>query len=226
MFVGGSSTHLRIWDVAREHCVSRVSVCPKQESVTTMASPWPGVGVVIVGASNGSLTMVDLRVPTASDGSLHPSWASHDPVMHSFDTSRAKRWVVKAACQRIGSCFEFVSGNISVRLCASVARSESPIDTAWPVFPDSSTGLCCCCYCYCYCCCCCCYCCCLCCCCCCYCYFCYCCCCCCCCCCCPSLGIVCSQVCCEPGMDVLVAMLSLSWLLLLLMLLLLLLPLA
>ncbi len=38
----------------------------------------------------------------------------NDPVLLSFDTSTSKRWVVKAAFQRIGSCHNFVSGDISV----------------------------------------------------------------------------------------------------------------
>ena len=118
LYVAGSSTHMRIWDVSREQCVSRINICPKRECVTTMASPWPGVGVVIVGASNGSLTMVDLRVPSIGDVST-TAWSGgnpNEPVMHSFDSSSARRWVVKAACQRIGSCYNFISGTISVRL--------------------------------------------------------------------------------------------------------------
>ncbi len=62
LYTAGSCTHMRVWDVQREQCVARVSVTGKRQCVTTIASPWPGLGVALVGTSAGSLTMVDLRV--------------------------------------------------------------------------------------------------------------------------------------------------------------------
>jgi hypothetical protein len=63
LFTAGSCSHMRVWDVQREQCVARVPVCAKRQCITTIATPWPGVGVALVGSSTGAVTMVDVRMP-------------------------------------------------------------------------------------------------------------------------------------------------------------------
>jgi WD40 repeat protein len=56
LYTAGSSTSLRIWDVNREQCVGRLHACDSNACVTSLASPWPGVGLVLIGDSLVCLT--------------------------------------------------------------------------------------------------------------------------------------------------------------------------
>jgi WD40 repeat protein len=91
LFAGGNSSVVRIWDIAREQCLSTVRTM-RHSCLTSMSTAWPGNGLVMAGFGDGTVSMFDHRAPatmtcqeggqsffsTPESAAVKPSWdASH-----------------------------------------------------------------------------------------------------------------------------------------------------
>ena len=122
LLAGGRSPNLRVWDLQREQCVGVASVGSSRGGsvLTAMASPWPGTGVVAVGKSSGSVTVLDMRMPAVSEASnsrLASKLREH------------KQWVVSLCTPRSGSGFTLISGSVSGEVKFWDMRSSKSVRT-------------------------------------------------------------------------------------------------
>jgi regulator-associated protein of mTOR len=89
-----------------------------------------------MGTSSGSLSMMDFRCAGGGSSGNLGVWSAADPMLYRFQPHQLKKWVVRVACQRVGSCHGFVSGSVNGDLSFWDMRRAVPVTTVRASTPD------------------------------------------------------------------------------------------
>ncbi|KAG0224848.1 hypothetical protein BGW42_004831 [Actinomortierella wolfii] len=111
LLVGGDARVIRVWDAAREYCVSDIPT-RSGSPVTSITSDQVAGNIFVVGFGDGAVRVYDRRMPQHS--ALTMTWKKH------------KSWIQNVRMQR-GGFRELVSGSVDGTIKVWDVRSHEPL---------------------------------------------------------------------------------------------------
>jgi WD40 repeat protein len=138
LLAGGSSKHIRCWDLAAEQCGTLIET-NSEACVTTLTTAWDsdhgamsagyqgmGPDIIVAGHGDGTLKLFDIRAPQNAAAAVSPGKKSRGrPTKFTEHSS----WIVDTSFTCYGGRFEIISGSVAGDIRAWDLRASSSLRT-------------------------------------------------------------------------------------------------